>query len=379
MISNKVENTLNLIWFLLIRITFAVGLVYVIWRVRSVLIAIILSAMLAYVLLPTVEFITSKKFLGLNKKNRRVVATILVFVAFFGITWAAGKCLLRPFTSQSTKLLSKVAQLSSNLDETSAKAQTWYVDKIPEGWRHFVGKQDFTGFGDSVGKFVTNALKSTLEWLGSIVEIALIPVLAFYFVIDSRSLKKEFIGLLPRRRTREAMYLMRETSGILQSYVVGQIIICILAGVLTGIVLQVAGMPYVLILAIFAGITRAIPVVGPLASGIPICILGYTHSAELGAFFLIFMVVMHFVESKFIMPILIGDRVKLHPAVILIVLLIGAELFGIIGMFLAAPIAAIIREFMYLYMVKPGLKKNVNGNGKKKLPKSSLAKSEIGV
>ena len=125
----------------------------------------------------------------------------------------------------------------------------------------------------------------------------------------------------------------------------------------TGVVLNLLGMPYALVLAVFAGITRAIPIVGPIVSGIPICILGALQSLPMGFALLIFMIIMHFAESKFIMPILIGDRMKLHPAIILIVLLIGAELFGILGMFLAAPIAAIIRELIYHYIIIPRRKK----------------------
>jgi predicted PurR-regulated permease PerM len=124
-----------------------------------------------------------------------------------------------------------------------------------------------------------------------------------------------------------------------------------------------------------AGITRAIPVIGPVVSGIPICILAALQSVNLGVGMLVFMVIMHFVESKFIMPILIGDRMKLHPAVILIVLLIGAELFGLLGMFLAAPIAAVVREMIYFYVIRP---RRENKNGKQLIREmvTSTARSE---
>ncbi len=62
---------------------------------------------------------------------------------------------------------------------------------------------------------------------------------------------------------------------------------------------------------------------------------------------------MHFIESKFIMPQLIGYRLQLHPAVIIVALLIGAEFFGIAGMFLAPPVAAICRELVRKYDIRP--------------------------
>jgi len=70
----------------------------------------------------------------------------------------------------------------------------------------------------------------------------------------------------------------------------------------------------------------------------------------------IFVVVMHFVESKLILPKLIGHRLHLHPAIVIIALLIGAEFLGIVGMFIAAPVAAIVRELLRFYYIKPGIK-----------------------
>jgi predicted PurR-regulated permease PerM len=192
---------------------------------------------------------------------------------------------------------------------------------------------------------------STLAFLTHVVDIVLIPVLAFYFVMDFRSLRREFLALVPKKRVREALYLLRDTGQIMQSYVVGQFILCLIAAVLTGIVLYALGIDYALVLAVFAGITRAIPIIGPVVSGVPITILGSLHSIDTGIILLGFTVIMHFAESKFIMPKLIGHRMKLHPAVVLIVLLIGAEFLGLLGMFLAAPIAAIIRELIRFYLL----------------------------
>jgi predicted PurR-regulated permease PerM len=68
---------------------------------------------------------------------------------------------------------------------------------------------------------------------------------------------------------------------------------------------------------------------------------------------LVFFALLQFVESKFIMPKLIGDRMDLHPAIVIITLLVGAEFFGLLGMFLAAPAAAIIRVLVRYYLIKP--------------------------
>ena len=95
-------------------------------------------------------------------------------------------------------------------------------------------------------------------------------------------------------------------------------------------------------------------------SGIPIVLVGMLNSYDLTIplYLLSFVIIMHFAESKFIMPRLIGDRMHLHPAIVIIVLLVGAQLFGLAGMFLAAPVAAVIRELIRFYYIRPHSRKS---------------------
>ncbi len=348
----KSESTLNVIWNLLVRIVLAALLVYLTWRVRSVLITIVLAAMLAYLLIPAVEVLCRPRVLS-SRRTQRLIATTLVFIGFLSISFIVVKLLITPFGQEAQHFLVQLNDYASQSDERLEAITKWYKANVPEDMQKFLGKQDFRSVGTSIAKFGSRVIEGTTSWVRSVLELVMIPVLAFYFVLDSRSLKKEFVALLPTRHMRDAVRISNEISQILQSYVLGQLVLCLIAGVLTWIVLSLTGIKYALVLAVLAGVTRAIPVIGPVISGIPICILAALQSMNLGILMLIFVTVMHFAESKFIMPILIGDRMKLHPAVILIVLLIGAELFGLLGMFLAAPIAAIIREMINLYVVRP--------------------------
>lgn len=359
---SKAETAINTIWVLLVRITLIVGSAYFLWRVKSVLVTVILAVVLSYVLLPAVEFLCRSHFLPFKKKTKRLIASILVFAAFFTVTGVATKVLFKPFKDEAGNVFANSEKYYKQATDVYNNARDWYVANVPPDLQRFLDKQDLLGVlsrqafkanESGANEPVSNPIKDTAKWFGSIVEILLIPVLAFYFVLDSRWLKREFIALLPPRRTRDAMKMMRDASGILQSYVIGQLILCIVAGVVTWLVLHFLGMKYALVLAVLAGITRAIPVIGPIVSGIPICILGALQSTTLGMSLLIFVIILHFAESKFLMPILIGDRMKLHPAVVLIALLIGAEFFGLLGMFLSAPIAAMVRELLYRYVVRP--------------------------
>ena len=168
----------------------------------------------------------------------------------------------------------------------------------------------------------------------------------------SKKLKHEFVGLVPRRRAKEVLRMIHVFNQIMYSYVVGQAILCLLAGVVVGTGLWLLGMDYALTLGIVAGATRAIPIIGPIIGGIPIVGLALLKGFGVAVGVLIFFSVLHFVESKFVMPMLIGDRMDLHPVVIIIVLLIGGEFAGLLGMFFAPPIAAIIKVALQRYWLR---------------------------
>lgn len=368
---SRAETPFNMVWGVIVRTALAIAVLYILWRVRSVLVTVLLAVMLAYVLVPAVDFLCRRRFLPLSKRGTRLIATILVFLVFFLVVGVGFRLLVNPFELEARKFMEKINDYTKTASHALDSAMTWYRTnvpkdlqdflKIPDDWRDLLKTQEKGGATAAISDYAKALIGGTLAWTRRVIELILIPVLAFYFVLDSRRLKREFIALVPPWRVREALRVTREVNGILQNYVIGQLILCLIAGVVTGIVLHLAGVNYALVLAVFAGITRAIPIIGPVASGIPICILGALQGGVgTGLWLLVFVTIMHFAESKFIMPILIGDRLKLHPAVILIALLIGAELFGLLGMFLAAPIAAIARELLYLYVIRPRRRKAAN-------------------
>lgn len=353
--ASGVENSIRVIWGLLVRIVVVVASAYILYRVRTILISVLVAILLTYALLPIVDWLCRKRVTFLKPKTQRLIATIIVFIAFIGFVAATVAIITTPFNEELSRFTSSMQEYADQLNSLAGHFTNWYSRAVPDDLKDMIGKLDYSAFTKTMGLYVQKLLTYTKSWIGLALELVLIPVLAFYFVLDHRSLSREIYGLVPKRRIREAVKIGHETGIILQSYVVGQIILCAIAGLLTGLFLAVLGVPYVVVLALFAAITRAIPVIGPVVSGIPIVLVGLLnfHGLAIPTYLLIFVVVMHFAESKFIMPKLIGYRLRLHPAVVVIVLLVGAEFFGIIGMFLAAPVAAIIRELLRLYYITP--------------------------
>lgn len=294
---------------------------------------------------------------GLPRRALEVVAAFYVMVMLFVVGWYSARFLFSPFTTEIKNVQENWGEYRERLQSYERSFRDWYRREVKPEFREWIENQFKATAGNgmvrtSPASWLGIGIRRTGEYVMLIVDIVLIPVLAFYFAVESRTLKRDFVSLLPRRRRRAALRLIHDFNQIMYSFVVCQAVLCLIAGVVVGIGLAALGVPYPVSLGVLAGITRAIPVIGPIFGGIPIVLLALvTKGLVVAAWVLVFFSILHFVESKFIMPLLIGDSLELHPVVIIVVLLIGQEFAGLLGMFFAAPVAALCRVALQRYWI----------------------------
>lgn len=349
-IQNRIETSIAVIWGVFVRLAAVAGILYFAYRVRFIAITVLISALLALAVAPVVDYLTNVAPRRLSYSARRFLVTLLVFIALIGLGILGNVYLLAPVSREVTEAFANLDPTKGRIGEYMRELRRWY-ENLPPDLRSFLSPQSFSGVATRIVEAIRTMITTTLEWMSHVVELIVIPVLAFYFVLDSRPLKREFMYFVPKRRVREALILLREAAVILKSYAICQIILCAIAAVVVGIGLKIIGVHYALTLGIIAGITRAIPIIGPILGGIPIVLVCMLQSLATAVAVLIFFSILHLVESKIIMPKLLAYGMNLHPAIILIVLLVGSEFFGIIGMFLAAPITAILKCIYCFYVL----------------------------
>jgi predicted PurR-regulated permease PerM len=344
------ELWMRQIWLFLWRVALVIAGGYLIWRVRTIVEDVLIASIFAFALVGPVNRLCAGHTRFLRPRTKRLLATMFVFIMLGVLISIAVTIFISPFQQEVRSLkMNKAAVLAA-----AASAKTWY-HSLPAEVRAYVEKQNPAAMIPSPGRWISQALLGTVAGISKIVDIILVPVLAFYFVLDGRELRNEFLAVLPKSRRREAIALLRESSLIMRTFIVAQIWLCVIAGVVVFCFLSAFGMPSPLILALLAGITRAIPIIGPVISGIPIVLLALLqpNGVVLALKVLTFFSIMHLVESKLIMPKFIGHRIHLHAALVIIVLLIGYEFFGLLGMFMAAPVAAFGRVLVSYYVIRP--------------------------
>jgi predicted PurR-regulated permease PerM len=375
---------------LLVRLAIVGLLAFACYRLRAIITTICVGAIIAYVLDPLVEWLARRpRFVAahgaahrrivsivgaitrprssgpvirrpeISRHTLRTIATIYVFILSAFVLWKGTVLVVTPFASEFNAARSPAAQKAALANKD--RLISWYNSRAPE-W----GKSDrieeairHSDLGKTASSYVAQIGERVLDAARNVVEVVLLPVLAFYFIIDGRKLRREFVGLVPKARRRETVRMLYEFNRIMRAFVAGQFLLCVLAGVVVGAFLALLHVRFPVILGVIAGLTRAIPIIGPIVGGIPIILLTLAMNGFTTALIVLgFFTFMHFAESKFIMPMIIGDRMNLHPVIIIIVLLVGGEMGGfliggalgsLLGMFFAAPLAALIRVMVRRY------------------------------
>jgi len=180
------------------------------------------------------------------------------------------------------------------------------------------------------------------HFVSRVLELVLIPVLSFYLLRDSRSLKRHCAELIPPSLRARVLGLFTDIDKVLRRFIRGQIIVSSILGVLYAIGLLIMGTPLAVPIGVLAGFASLIPYAGfafGLSMGLLLSFLQYGSWARLLGIVIAFAIV-QMLEGTVITPRIIGESTGLHPAVVLLAIMLGGTLFGMPGLLCAVPVAA---------------------------------------
>lgn len=198
---------------------------------------------------------------------------------------------------------------------------------------------------DSIQSFALRLAQSGLSFIQIGGTVVLIPIIAFYFLLDWPRMLVQMRRLIPRPYEKTTVEIVKECHSVLGAFVKGQFLVMILLGIIYAVGLQLIGIEVGLIIGMVAGLSSIIPYLG-FAVGIISAIvatlfqfgLDWVHLALVGVVFMVGQII----EGYVLQPFLLGDKIGLSPVAVVFAVLAGAQLGGILGMLIALPVAAII-------------------------------------
>ena len=317
------------------------GVLWVIYRLTTVILLVVLSVFFAYLVAPLVDLVQRPlKIGGRERVIPRGLAIAIVYIVLFVGIGLAIYLLIPTFSAQFPEFKQQaLAYYQKIRGSTESLNQYFRQRRIPQGVAEYVN-----GLLAKVGDLVTVAAERMFGWIIFVPWLVLIPVLSFFLLKDADAFRRSALAMLPRGRLRwRGDEFFQDISNTLAAYIRAQLIACLLIGVICSIGFALFGLPSPLVLGLIAGILEFVPLVGPLLVAVLAAVLAILHAGLGNAFLvLLFLGVLRIVQDYVIYPRIIGEGIHLHPLAVILAILAGAEIAGVAGIFLAIPVIAVI-------------------------------------
>ena len=321
----------------------AVAIGWVVALLAPILTPFVLALALAWLGDPLVDRIEA------NGRSRNT-GVLLVFAAMILTITAALLILVPMIERQISTLIAAVPQAQQWLmqtaipwfeQKTGLEVMQWMdpdrlIDWVRSHW------EQAGGFAKTFFGYVSRSGFAMVTW---VVNILLLPILAFYFLRDWDKLIERVASMIPRNHIGTISKLARESDEVLGAFVRGQFLVMIALGVVYAAGLSLVGLKLGLLIGLIAGLISFIPYLGA-TTGVVLAIaaaLVQSQGFDLKLLLLVGVVftVGQLLESYVLTPRIVGDKIGLHPVAVIFAVMAGGQLFGFLGMLLALPVAAV--------------------------------------
>ncbi len=321
---------------------------WLLYHLGPILTPFVVAALLAYICDPLVDRLESLRV-------PRTPGVLIVFILLFSAIGAVVVLVIPVVQAQVAHLVEKIPGYVHWIEERILPRLMERLEVAGDG--EPMGLSAFlTQYGDHAASWGTRILASITSsasaLLTAVVSLFLIPILTFYMLRDWDRIIDRVGKLVPMRYREVAFQLAGETDTMLGAFFRGQLLVMLALAIMYTTGLMIVGLPHALAIGVVSGLVSFIPYLGLVVG---ILLAGLTALVETGspltlAGVAVVFIVAQFIESNFLTPKLVGDRIGLHPVMVIFALMAGGQLFGFFGVLLALPAAAVIAvlvRFMY--------------------------------
>jgi len=326
--------------------------IWLLWTVRGALPAFFIGVALAFVLDPIVTFVA-------RRGAPRWAGVIAAYVAVVLAVWAVIAFAVPPIARQTTEFIAHLPELGASVGEFERALLEWYASlPLPDDLRAAIDAQVAAGgqaFADILRGLLAPTLTAVLRAATFIFGLVVIPVWLFYVLKDREGFSRSVAGALPSGWRPDAEKLLAMLGRVGGRWVRGQLLLgaSIFVATVIGLTfLTVIGFSefgqFTLVLALIAGLLEFVPIIGPIIAAVPAILIGLSISFPAAVAATLLYIAIQQLENNLLVPKVLGDAIELHPAVMILALVVGGALFGIGGAILAAPVVAAGRD-LYRY------------------------------
>lgn len=335
-------------WYLSIRIIvliLAIILLFVFVRkIAWVINLLVIATLIVYCLKPLADFLTQR---GVPSTLAAVFVFALLIVSFLLFFYF----LIPEFVMELGELARFLATDYRYLlpELVSGLTSVLEIESINQALQNFANDliNNLPSNLQTASLYITRITRSVVS---HVVDAVLVLFLVFYLLRDLKAVKKGVVNVFPQNWRKEAVLVLSIIDSKVGAYLRGNIVICLIVGILTGVALSFVKMPFALMLGILAGVLNIIVYVGPWLAAIPAILLSLTPNAPHPLLVIGIYLAVQAVDAFILKPLLLGKAVDLMPLTVIVSLLIGGQLFGLLGVLLAIPATATLKVLVFYYL-----------------------------
>ncbi|MDD5583139.1 MAG: AI-2E family transporter [Candidatus Marinimicrobia bacterium] len=342
---NLTENQRFIIRLILF-LALITGLILILPRLKSIITVIVISILMFTLLDSFVDKL--ERFKIPRALSALMVILIILLLIAFGISRVV------PLVENAAKQISQSFNSENTFTEKLETGIVSLTNKLPFNTATIDIPERINGLINTLKKNLPTALIGFARGLiSTFSSFFFVLFITFFFLKDERKIKKTLIRFVPNRYFEMSINLMDKIQRQLSAYLKGLFLAATNVGITSIIGLFLvntfldAGINYIILIGLWAGLANLIPYVGPTAGAIP-AVISVLFTQPPNTFLVVLAVIavfvlVQFIDNNFTSPYLVGKNVELHPLIVFLVLIIGGNLMGLLGMMLAVPIAGIIK------------------------------------
>ena len=318
-----------------------IGAAVLVWFARPVLAPFVVGAFIAYAFTPFIDAAQART--GRSRTFVVAAVSVLALIAIGVVGFIVGGLVYREL-----ELL-----LKSGPDAlTTALRQLLGSDSITVGDRTITVEELAAQIQAAIAAFTQTpdtALRTAEDVLRTVLNVALTVIVTFYLLLDGNRFGATALRFLDAEDRAQTTRIAGRIHVVLGHWLRGQLVLIVLVTVVVAIVLgPILHLPYATALGVMTGLLEVIPLIGPLVAGTVVAVVALSSGGiSLAITVVVFLFVLRQVEDTVVVPNVLGRAVHLHPLVAMFAVVVGTTAFGILGTFLAVPIAAAINVAMH--------------------------------
>lgn len=328
-------------------LVFLAAITWLLLALESITTMVMVAFFLAYILNPLVERLDR---LGMGRSLAALIILLMGLLLFVGLLLV----IIPAIVEEVTAFARLAPAYLSQLGELAFRVAEILSVKIPQDWNEVTnllverGRELIPKTAQVFTQVISSVFKSTLHLMGAVLQLILVPVIAYYLMVSFTPIKKGLADLIPPYLRTQVLEKFGEIDQVLAGFVRGQVTIALILACLYTAGFVLIGIDLPVVLGMLSGILFIIPYVGTMFGAVFGSLMAVAKFGDVVhvLYVLGWIAIVQTFEGYFLTPRIVGHAVGLHPVVYILALLIGAHLFDFVGMLVAIPVAAVLKVLL---------------------------------